>query len=182
MTRAFVSLLTNLPSQLKEEQPDLSTEEFDKICSEELAGKLGVSEDLVKAIAFSKSPEKQARAPTMPVSSSTPSAPSQPLEGRVSPPFVTAPTLVDISSPPPVAKKSAPADEEEGPPAADRVARLLKTSSESRFHHFLVGVDGSDASMVGFGAALALRKAKGKLYALHIEVRERGGAVIEVAD
>eukprot|EP00518_Triparma_eleuthera_P019088 CAMPEP_0197545920 /NCGR_PEP_ID=MMETSP1320-20131121/763_1 /TAXON_ID=91990 /ORGANISM="Bolidomonas sp., Strain RCC2347" /LENGTH=321 /DNA_ID=CAMNT_0043105463 /DNA_START=195 /DNA_END=1156 /DNA_ORIENTATION=- len=177
--RKIKSGLAEVHAKLDKEQPDLSPLEFDQLCSEELAESLGVSEDLVKAIAFSKSPAKEAKAPTLdPPPTSDPPATdppatdppvSDPPVDRASPPLVSAPTLVDISSPGPSPPKDLTSSAPDLGASVARVSKLLKTSSDSRFHHFLVGTDGSDASFVAFEVGLSLRKAKGKFYALHIE-------------
>ncbi|GMH81388.1 hypothetical protein TrVE_jg8743 [Triparma verrucosa] len=161
--------LKEVQERLEKEQPGLGPEEFDVICSEELANELGVSEDLVKAIAYSATPKKQSRPAEFPKEGE-----EVPVEGEdkevsaiatVPPaPLEPAPTLVDISSPGPVRSKTP-----EPEPDAELCAKLIKASSETRFHHFIVGMDGSAASMVAFKTALALRKAKGKFYALHVE-------------
>ena len=46
---------------------------------------------------------------------------------------------------------------------------LIKSLTQEVYHHFVVGMDGSAASQIPFQTALAMRKAKGKLYVLHIE-------------
>lgn len=92
----------------------------------QLANELGVSDDLVKAIAYSATPKKQARPAEFPKEGE-----EVPVEGEdkeVSaittvppPPLEPAPTLVDISSPGPVRSKTP-----EPEPNAELCAKLVK--------------------------------------------------------
>ena len=76
--------------------------------------------------------------------------------------------MISLASPP---RSSTPVSLQKVDTA--KVMRLLRQTTASRFHHFVVGGDGSNASKAAFGTALALRKASGKFYVLHVEDTEK---------
>ena len=170
--RALKSEIVQIQLKLEQEgkKESLSEEEFSQLAGEELASSLGVSEDLIRAITTSASPTKSSshkspshfeaikepspavEASGLPAEAPTTAAPPAPEE------------LVNLASPP---RSITPAPLQSVD--AERVMKLLRQATASRFHHFVVGGDGSEASGVAFDTALALRKAKGKFYVLHVE-------------
>lgn len=144
--------------------------------------KLGVSEDLIKAIAFSQSPVKKSKVSEdafQPVKDDAPTSPDAPEAPEPVTPVASEPLAAAISAPPSdsgsseLINLSAPPRSETPKQLqvvdTQRVMKLLRQATNSRFHHFVVGADGSKASKVAFNTALTLRKAKGKFYVLHIE-------------
>jgi hypothetical protein len=50
-----------------------------------------------------------------------------------------------------------------------RCGALIKSLTQEVYHHYVVGMDGSEVSMTAFKTALTLRKKKGKMYVLHVK-------------
>ena len=126
----------------------------------QLSGALGITEELVNAIGGVQTPKKseQAKSPL-----SSPEIVQEVIDDLVD---ISAKTNPDVASISP--------EDPEPTPDPSRCSKLIRDSSNARFHHYLVGMDGSDASLVAFKTALSLRKAKGKFYALHVEDKSKG--------
>ncbi len=164
----------------------LSEVEKEKIAVEELAEGLGASEELISSIIVSHTPKKM-KSPASPLPSvvtagteSMKAVQASTEQPEVSENFrVISPsldTMIDLQSP--ISQKRSPNIIVTAEPVGvevetKKVATLVKSLTAERYHHFVVGLDGSAASKIAMDTALSLRKVKGKFYGLHIENLEK---------